>query len=51
MTTKPTTPDRYERLLAFASMLLLLAVLTALARGYPTWGQVCLLYTSPSPRD
>jgi len=40
MNTKPTTPDLYERLLAFASMLLLLAVLAALAKGYPTWGQV-----------
>lgn len=40
MTAKPITPDLYERLLAFAAMALLAAVLTALVKGYPTWGQV-----------
>jgi uncharacterized membrane protein len=40
MSPKPITPDFYERLLAFASLVLLAAVLTALAKGYPTWGQV-----------
>jgi uncharacterized membrane protein len=40
MNAKPITPDLYERLLAVASMVLLAAVLAALAKGYPTWGQV-----------
>lgn len=33
-------PDRYERFLAAASAVLLLAVLAAIARGYPGWGRV-----------
>lgn len=33
-------PDSYERILGWASLALLAAVLVALARGYSTWGQV-----------
>lgn len=40
MYAKPITPDLYERLLAFGAIVLLVAVLAALGRGYPTWGQV-----------
>ena len=40
MSAKPITPDFYERLLALGAAVLLVAVLVALAKGHPTWGQV-----------
>lgn len=36
----PITPDRYERFLAIASMVLLAAVVAALVRGMAEWGRV-----------
>lgn len=37
---KPITPDTFERVLAMGSMVLLAAVFTALARGFPQWNRV-----------
>lgn len=37
---KPITPDLYERILAWGAIALLVAVLTALARGHAEWGRV-----------
>jgi uncharacterized membrane protein len=34
------TADRYERVLAVASLILLAAALIAVAKGYPEWGRV-----------
>ena len=36
----PLAPDRFERVLAFAAMLLLAAVIAAVARGAGEWGRV-----------
>jgi uncharacterized membrane protein len=35
-------PDNFERILAFGALLLLLAVLIAVAKGYPEWNQIPL---------
>lgn len=37
---KPVTPDRFERVLAVAAIILLGFVLAALLRGYPYWGRI-----------
>ncbi|MDO7841693.1 DUF2306 domain-containing protein [Sphingomonas immobilis] len=37
---KPLTPDLYEKLLSAGAIVLLAAVIVALAKGYPHWGQV-----------
>lgn len=37
---KPLSPDRYERALAVAAMLVLAMTLAALARGHANWGRV-----------
>ncbi|MBB4660329.1 DUF2306 domain-containing protein [Parvularcula dongshanensis] len=37
---KPLTPDRYERALAYLSVLMLVAVLAAIVRGAPEWSRV-----------
>ena len=37
---KPLAADGYEKFLSVAAIALLLAVLTALVRGYPRWGTV-----------
>jgi len=37
---KSIAPDRFERVLAILSLLLLAAVLAAIMRGYPQWGRV-----------
>ncbi|MEG3181062.1 DUF2306 domain-containing protein [Sphingomonas sp. LT1P40] len=38
--TKPLSADRYEQILAFGAIALLLAVIVALARGYREWALV-----------
>lgn len=37
---KSIAPDLYERVLGWASIALLAAVVVALAKGYPAWGRV-----------
>lgn len=39
---KPVTPDRFERVLAVAAIILLGFVLAALLRGHPYWGHIPL---------
>ena len=39
---KPVSPDRFERLLAIAAIILLGFVLAALTRGHAYWGQIPL---------
>ena len=37
---KPLAPDTYERMLAVGAMILFVAVVAALVKGYPEWPQV-----------
>jgi len=38
--TRPLTPDRFERILAALALILLLCVVAAVTRGYPQWDRV-----------